>query len=97
MTRTIPSGARPVVRCHPALGATVRHAETAAHSAAGATAVSRAEGEDSSLPAWCCAPRRITEDPEPHRDLRCGPDPPALAAGPVIENNGGEERFGNKP
>ncbi|MFD5061263.1 hypothetical protein [Streptomyces sp. NPDC058394] len=55
------------------------------------------KGEDPSHPAWCCAPRRITEDPEPHRDLRRGPDPPALAAGPVIENNGGEDRFGNKP
>ncbi|MGW6100227.1 hypothetical protein ACWFRK_39235 [Streptomyces sp. NPDC055157] len=35
--------------------------------------------------------------PGPPRDLRPGPDSPALATGAVIENNGGEDRFGNRP
>ncbi|MFD4758878.1 hypothetical protein ACFWOJ_08250 [Streptomyces sp. NPDC058439] len=41
-------------------------------------------------------PGGITADPKLRADFRLGAGSPALAAGAVIENNGGRDYFGKK-
>ncbi|MFF1835265.1 hypothetical protein ACFVXE_13810 [Streptomyces sp. NPDC058231] len=41
-------------------------------------------------------PGGVTEDPQLRDDFRLGAGSPALAAGAVVENNGGRDWFGNR-
>lgn len=41
-------------------------------------------------------PGGITADPKLRADFRLGAGSPALAAGAVIDNNGGKDYFGNR-